>query len=83
MGARRPQKLDSDRPPELHDFLYSFSYKNATSGALVEGTTWEPPESSSDRSPELYDFLYSFSYKNATFGALVGGTTREPPESGF
>ena len=40
-----PQNLDSDRSPELYDFLYSFSYKNATSGALVGGTTREPPES--------------------------------------
>ena len=51
------QNLDSDRSRELYDFLYSFSYKSATFGALVGGITRDPPESGSDRSPELYDFL--------------------------
>ncbi len=36
-GARRPQKLVSDRPPELHDFLYSFSFKNVIFWRLVGG----------------------------------------------
>ncbi len=40
-----PQNLDFDMSPELYDFLYSFSYKNATFGALVGRTTWESPES--------------------------------------
>ena len=40
-----PQNLDSDRSAELYDFLYSFSYRNATFSALVGGTTREPPES--------------------------------------
>ena len=40
-GAERPHKLDSDRPPEPHDFLYSFSYKNVIFWRLVGGTTSE------------------------------------------
>ncbi len=34
-----PQNLDSGRTPELYEFLYSFSYKNATFGDFVGGTT--------------------------------------------
>ena len=40
-----PQNLDSDRSAELYDFLYSFSYKNTTFGALVGETTWASQES--------------------------------------